>query len=281
MYNFLEELTKEEIEELNKMDRENAEKEYNDFVSYYNKWVCYICKNNINNSENICLHSLLKWKSFKKKDFSNIYNQWWYMNIATFLRWVANQDRNIWNINDLDDEKWKNKKFEYSIKWKNIEWTFSCADWDYKWHNWTNADFPHYHFQMRINNNIHIKFSDFHIPFSEEDLFVINWVDNWKIKHSWNYWIWIQWVMNWLELMENNWINEMISTNDINEAQFHLQTIIIWEIKRDDILKIVEESKKTWKTMTEIAKNNGLNTSTIISPIESIPDIAKRTERKR
>jgi cytoplasmic iron level regulating protein YaaA (DUF328/UPF0246 family) len=37
MYDFLEKLTKEEIQELNKIDKENAEKEYNDFVNYYNR----------------------------------------------------------------------------------------------------------------------------------------------------------------------------------------------------------------------------------------------------
>jgi hypothetical protein len=78
-----------------------------------------------------CLHSLLRRNGFKKKDFQKIYQKWSYFNISTYLRWVANQERFIGNINNLEEEKDPSKKFEYTIWWKNIEWTFSCATNDF------------------------------------------------------------------------------------------------------------------------------------------------------
>lgn len=77
------------------------------------------------------------------------------------------------NINDLAEEKSDRKIISYTVKWKNIEWTFDCSKNDFSGHQGTSVDFPHYHFQMRIDGKQFINFNDFHVPFTNDDVFLI------------------------------------------------------------------------------------------------------------
>ena len=71
------------------------------------------------------------------------------------------------------------------------------------------------------------------------------------------------------------------------EATFHLQTIIIAKdnpITGEQLQAIVEESKRTGQTFAHLARNhlpNADSIKTVVAPAESIPDIARRTERGR
>jgi hypothetical protein len=84
--------------------------------------------------------------------------------MASFLRWCANQDKLLSNINDLEAEKSDKKIIYYTVKWKNIEWTFDCSPNDFKGHEGRTVNFPHFHFQMRIDGRQFINVNDFHIP---------------------------------------------------------------------------------------------------------------------
>lgn len=278
---FFKSLSKEDIIEWNNKEHEKYVKEYDEFMLHYKKWECHICKKSIKSfsSSNICLHSLLRQNKFKKKNFKDIYKKRGYFNISSYLRRWANQENFIKNINDLEEEKWDNKKFEYTIKWKSIDWTLSCSNSDFLWHQWTNSDFPHYHLQMRIDQKPFIDFSDFHIPFSDYDLFLLKGKESGCLKHTrWSWWVWIQEALESLTEIWEDWIDSMNSSRDEDEAQFHFSTIIRWPIKWEVIDEIIQESKKTWKTMTTIARKKLWkdNVQCIVSPAESIHDIAKR-----
>ncbi len=279
------ELPKDFINKKNQEELEKSRKEYREFEEYYNKWQCNICKNNFKvfSSKNPCLHYLLRrTNKFKTKNFKDIYEKWWYFNIATYLRWVANKENFMLNINDLEDEKWKNKKFEYTIKWKNIEWTFSCSESDFIWHTWTKSDFPHYHFQMKIDWKVFIKFWQFHIPFKDYDFFMFDIQKSEKGIHSWWWWEWISDFFDTLdnssEEMQTEFFKELKYTENEELAQTRVQTFIEWPMDWNLLNELIQKRKDTWKIMNTLLKEEYPNhkVKTIISPSDNIPDIANR-----
>ena len=278
-------MTSEQLSETNRIDHENYEKEYAQFIEGYEKWICYICRKSLKtySSKNSCLHYLLKPNWFKKNDFSKIFQKWSYFHISSYLRWIANQERYASNINNLNEEKDPKKKFEYTIKWKNIEWTLSCALSDFVWHS-GRWNFPHYHFQMRFNRFPFIDFTDFHIPFSDYDLFVFDSIETWVVKHSyWYGWVWIQESIEKIDSSATP-LENLKKTEDSNEAQFNIHTTITWNISWDWIAEIIEESKKTGETIASLMskrKSGDITVNTIIEPIDDIPNIAARDPKYR
>jgi hypothetical protein len=173
---FLESLSPEQIKDGMRQQNEDISLEMNDFSTAYARGECYLCNCSFSEilSNQPCIHWLLGRGEFKKKDFPKIYKKYGYHQIAAFLRWCANAEVSQLNINDLDEEKEKNKVISYTIKWMNIEWTFDCTENDLQGHSVNKApesSRPHYHFQMRVDNRPFINFNQFHIPFNDEDLF--------------------------------------------------------------------------------------------------------------
>jgi hypothetical protein len=167
---FLESLPEEQRVHGNEVDRRAAEEEYQIFLEHFAKGSCYLCLKPLASfsKKSPCLHWLLNPKGFKKKDFPAIAKRYGYFQIQSFLRWVANRDDFARNINDLPEEGTDGKLFEVTIKYKRLEWAFSCAESDYEGHATSqHAKHQHYHFQMRIDRRPFINYSDFHLPFSE------------------------------------------------------------------------------------------------------------------
>ncbi len=283
--NFALSMSAEELDETNRVDHERYEKEYAQFIEGYKTWICYICKKSLKtySSKNFCLHYLLKPNWFEKNDFPKIFQKWSYFHISSYLRWVANQERYASSINNLIEEKDPKKKFEYTIKWKNIEWTFSCALTDFVGHIgvW---NFPHYHFQMRIWGRQFINYGEYHIPFSDYDLFIFDSIDTWLVRHS--YWYWGLWIQESIEKIDRsvNPFENLKRTEVSDEAQFKIHTTITWDISQDLIAGIIEESKKTGQTIASLVSklnSDKFSVSTIIEPIDDIPNIAARDPKYR
>lgn len=117
LHDFWTNLSKEDILESNMKEDERYNTELEAFKTYYKKWECSLCKKDFKtfSRENPCVHSLLRRNDFKKKDFPKIYSGFDYHNISSFLKWVANEERFVGNINNLQSEKYPTKKFEYTI----------------------------------------------------------------------------------------------------------------------------------------------------------------------
>lgn len=285
---YFESLSPSEIAELNQKNDDEHKRNAKEFVEGYEKDICYLCNKPFKtiSSNNPCIHWLLRRCKFKKKDFSKIYNRYSYGNIAAFLRWCANQERLLSNINDLEDEKSERKILSYTIKWQNIEWTFDCAKNDFKGHSGTKIDFPHYHFQMRVDGKQFINFGDYHIPFTDEDLFVLSLKEDqgdW-FKHGFGH---IGAGMQDAVSVDPELLLEHMVSSDEKDATYHLSTIVEAKdkpISGELIYEAQEESKRTGRSMAAILgeKLSGVaHVQTIISPADSIPDIAIRTARKR
>lgn len=283
-----EKMSIEEIDYLNKKNDEEHQRQAKEFKDCYEKDMCYLCNKPFKTigSENPCLHWLLRQCKFKKKDFHKIYKKYGYGNIAAFLRWCANQERMFSNINNLEEEKSDRKIIAYTIRWKNIEWTFDCAKNDFSGHQGTSIDFPHYHFQMRIDGKQFINFNDFHIPFTDNDIFAI--------KTSLEQGDWLKndfgaigsGMQEAISLGVDDIIEHTSRSENDDTATFHFSTIIDASdnpISGEEVYEIHQEAKRTGKSFAFIAQKrlkNRAHFQTIVSPADSIPDIAARTEHK-
>ncbi len=283
-----ESMSPEEIEEMNRKNDEEHQLQAAAFKAGYKRGVCYLCGKPFKtmSADAPCLHWLLRQCKFKKKDFPKIYQKYGYGNIAAFLRWCANQERLLSNINDLEDERSARKILSYTVKWKNIEWTFDCSNNDFKGQHGTAIDYPHYHFQMRIDGKPFIKFNEFHLPFTDQDLFVL------QLNQEQGDWFKqgfgaIGSGMQDAVSIDPELALEHMTNAEEGEATYHLSTMIEAidkPISGELIAEIQEESQRTGKSMSLLAKERLADIAivrTVISPANSIPDIASRTEHKR
>jgi hypothetical protein len=280
-------LKPEQLAEWNKMDDENHRAQHQRFIEGYKKEFCYLCQKDFKtvSKENPCVHWLMRRGKFKNKDIKLIADKFGYHNICAYLRWCANAERIAVNINDLVDEAPLGKVFSSTIKWKNIEWSFDCAPNDLNGHGGSHSNFPHYHFQMRIDGRQFINFNDYHLPFSDYDIF--------QMKLSklpgihFDYGAHGFGMQDAMSVDPADIVNYTTPTDDEDDSVFNIQTMIMAPnrpIKGEEIIAALEESKRTGRTMASIFREmfDGADVSvqSTVSPSNAIPQLTPRTEHK-
>jgi len=282
---WLRSLPEVEIQQVNELERKKAEDDYRQFKEAFSRGMCSLCGSPLKtiNREKPCLHWLLRLCKFKKKDFRILYPTIEYFQLSAYLRWVANQDVFMKNINDLVEEKHSSKIIETTIKYKQIEWSISCSKGDFEGHEGSQVNFPHYHFQMIINGQSFINYSDFHIPLLESDIFGLLMINKYDAVESYGSGgIGMQSGMN---INPEDIIKySRVCNDDEEKAGYHISTMAKFEnrISGEEIRKMFEISKQTEKTVASLlAEREGVDMTSIISPHESVPYIARRTKRKR
>jgi hypothetical protein len=284
---FFDNLSDSQVDELNNQDQKNHEEQLKEFDEAYNIEKCYLCGESFNQmlAAEPCIHWLLRRAKFKKKDFPKIYERYGYHNIAAFLRWRANRESPFRNINDLEAEKAERKVLCYTICWKNVEWSFDCTYNDLAGHSGHHSSFPHYHFQMRVDGRSFITFNEFHVPFTQADLFLFDAkklptvVSNFGVAGGG--------MQMAVDVDPQLVINGSSRTESEDDAVYHLSTVITAGgegISGDIIAEIYDEAKRTGKTFASIAQvrlKGKADVKTVVAPVDSIPDIAARTEHKR
>lgn len=234
-----------------------------------------------------CFHWLLKPKGFKKRHFPLLYEGKGFHQIEAYLRWVANTETPLININDLVDEQDGGKVIQLTIKYKNPEWSFSCSESDFKGHQDSQKGaMPHYHFQMKIDGWVMINYSGFHIPFNDYDdwSFAVKRGDFDRLKAGHIHGASIQDMFDRIsaeELLDN-----MVRVEDENTAAFNMQTIITDDegttISGDDLADLFEESKRTGVPVAKlIHRLKNVRGTTFITPGPAVPEMAKRTPHKK
>lgn len=282
-------ISPEEIEEMNRLNDEEHQRQAEAFRAGYKKGICYLCDKPFKtiSKSNPCLHWLLRQCEFKKKDFPKIYEKYGYGNIAAYIRWCANQDRFLSNINDLKNEKSDRKVLSYTVKWKNVEWTFDCSKNDFQGHQGTSIDYPHYHFQMRIDGRQFINFNNFHVPFTDHDLFILK---NSLEQGDWfkqNFGAIGSGMQDAVSAELEDILEHTSRSDNEDEATYHFSTMIDARdtpISGEEIYEIQKEAERTGKSFVFVAQKRlkeRAKVQTVISPADSIPDIASRTEHKR
>lgn len=286
---FLESLPEETRVHGNEVSFRAAKAEHQDFLEYFGKGHCYLCKKPLTSfsKKSPCPHWLLKPKGFKKNDLLLIAQHYGYYQIQSFLRWVANQEGFARNINDLPDEGTGSKLFEVTIKYKNLEWAFSCAESDYQGHATSqHAKYQHYHFQMRLDRKPFINYSDFHVPFSEMDVINIEAMrarpD--KIKQRFSFGEGMHDVLN--DSTVEHIVNATVPGDSTDEAPFKIDTIAMAEegktISGDDLYEIIQEAKAKNVTVASLMhKLPNAHTRVIVTPGPGVVEQAPRSGRKK
>lgn len=235
-----------------------------------------------------CFHWFTYPTGIKKKHFENyLKNPIGFFQLDSYFRWLANTEKPIANINDLKAETSSTSYLETTYKYKDIEWAFSIGYTDIEGHqNSKNGSIPHYHIQMKVNERIFLKFNDFHIPFSDRDLFTIKLLDQApekvKLGHSYGHGIGI------LEDEENLALIEdaMTITDDIENAPFNRQTLIEapegQTISGEILQQAIDESKRTKKPIGNILQRllSDAKITTILTPGYGVPKMTKRSGKK-
>lgn len=283
-----ENMSPEEIEAIMREADEEHQRHVVAFKAGYAKGICYLCNKPFSHfsKDTPCSHWLLRRCEFKKKYFPKIYEKYSYIGIASFVRWCANEEIFMKNINDLKGAKSDKKVLSSTVKWKNIEWTFDCSKEDFAGHPGKLAYYPHYHFQMRIDGKPFINFNDFHVPFTDHDIAIL------KLNREQGDWFKHNFGITGSGMQDAVSVDpEMalkhITNSSEEDAIYNMRTIIEATDKKisdEQLYEMIQESKKTGRPMAAIAQEklkDVAKVKTVISPADSIPDIASRTKHKR
>lgn len=283
-------LSDEEYKAYSEKQREQYNLEYSNFIGHYRQGKCCICQKPFKtiSQKDPCLHWLLRRCNFRKKDFKEIIERFDFHRISSYLRWIAKAESGVQSINNLKEESSDRKVFEITIRWKNIEWTLDCSKNDFEGHSGSKTDFPHWHFQMRINGRQFINFNDYHIPFSKDDQLKIV-LDNDPDSEFHSFGPageGMQEHMNRLAKNPEEFIMNATAASNLEEGSIHMQSIVRGCIPSTKIDEVQEMAKRTGKTFAHclrevLAGNNDVSIITILGPADSVPVIAKRTEHKR
>ena len=284
---FLETLTPEQLAHGNEVNYMNAQAEFSRFSSSFEVGICYMCEKPITSfsKKSPCPHWLLKPKGFKKNDLIAVAQKYGFYQIQSFLRWVANQEAFARNINDLS-EGGAGKLFEVTIKWRNLEWAFSCSESDYQGHATSqHSKHQHYHFQMRLDKRPFINYSDFHLPFSEMDIINIEAMRAHpeKVKQRFSFGEGMNDLIN-DETVEYI-VNKSVSTDMVDDGMFKLDSIAMADegktISGDDLYVLLQEAKAKGVTIASLMhKLPNARTQVIVSPGPGVVEQAPRGARK-
>lgn len=285
---FIATLSVEEIAHRNEVNHRAAEAEYQRFLEHFGRGSCYLCDRPLAafSKQAPCPHWLLKPKGFKKNDLPALAARYGFYQIQSFLRWVANQDGFAKNINDLPEEGTGTKLFEVTIKYKSLEWAFSCAESDYQGHATSqHAKHQHYHFQMRFNLRPFIKYSDFHVPFNEMDIINIEAMRaNSKMKQRFSFGEGRNAVLS-DETVEHI-VNGTIPGDHEDAAPFKLDSFTMAEegktISGEDIYQLFQEAQAKGVTVASLMhKLPNARTQVIVTPGPGVVEQAPRAGRKK
>jgi hypothetical protein len=287
---FIDDLSPEFIEEKNRLQAEENKEVYEKFIADLKIRRCFLCGMDINSFKETkqCFHWFLYPKGIRKRHFEPYLKKpIGFFQLDSYFRWLANTDVFLTNINDLKDETSSTSYLETTYKYKNIEWAFSVGNTDLEGHPSSKVGAePHYHIQMTVDNQIFLRFNDFHIPFSDQDLFMIELqkqAGHRLIKRD-SYGAGIS-VLEDQELLKE--LDDlMVRADDESTAPFNRQTMIIAPegetISGEIIQQAFEESKRTKQPVAKIIQRlvKDVKVITQIVPGDGVPEMTKRSGKK-
>ena len=231
-------------------------------------------------------HWLLKPNGFKKKHFPKLFEQTGFRRLNTYLRWIANSEKTLQNINDLKCESHNHKFIEESIKYREFEWSFSCAESDRAGHSGSrNGSMPHFHFQMRINGNAFIDYTDFHIPFTDYDHFSFA-VEEGRFERLIAHRTFDAGMQTLFDANSDSerLVDSLRYTKDEENAALHTEFILMAEpghtISGDEIAAMFEERERTGTSFGVLARKlKNVSVEAYVSAGPGVPEKAVRKSR--
>jgi len=279
----------DQINERNLKTFERVEAEHTEFIEKWKTGICYICNKRLDTLERAepCLHWFLAPVGIRKNHFRYVFEKFGFSELNAYLRWVANSETLAKNINDLVEERSSSKKVETTIFFKNKEWALSCSDSDFVGHKTSRfGNRPHYHLQMRIDGKPFINFGDFHIRLTDYDIYVIGVMNGEyeNVRHHSGPGCGME------EFMKHdtpeNILSSLSPSYDEKKAAVHVTYVITADpgttIPAAKICDLVRKSREEKKTLINYAEEiPNAKFGCIMSPGDGVPEMTKRSKRKR
>jgi hypothetical protein len=286
---FLQSLPEGERSRGSQIGLEQAKAEHEEFSRKFKEGICYLCHAPLSAFDKTlpCMHWLLKPKGFGKGDFPAITKKYGCFQLQSYLRWIANQGDYARNINDLLDEGTKGKLIELTIKYRHLEWAFSCSESDYIGHAMSqHAKHAHYHLQMRVYGQPFVKYNDFHVPFRGRDIINIEAMRAAPdlVKRRFFFGEGMNDVLR--DDMADRIVNLTTPDGPSDEAPFKIDTIVMSEegtsISGEDLHNLIEEARAQNVTIASlIHRLPNTRSQIIITPGPGVVEQAPRTGRKK
>jgi len=277
-------------EQANQANRELATKQHQEFKEKFAKGICWHCNKPLTSfdAREPCPHWLLKPEGFEKKHMEVLTERYSWEVLDNFLRWVANEEVFAQNINDLVDEG-TGKIAEVTIKYKNLQWSFSCGGNDLSGHEGGGelSKRPHYHFQMYVDDKPFIRYNDFHLPLHTMDVALL------EAKRA-NPKIYKRIVggAGMAEILHEgnleNIVEHLRSGDGADEvtAPFKMDTFIVAEpgkpMKAEDVQRLMLEARAEGVTFAKKARQmKNVNVTTVVSAGPGVIEQKVRSGRGR
>ncbi|WFU31288.1 hypothetical protein QA635_32725 [Bradyrhizobium brasilense] len=169
---FMASLPRSEIDRVNELNRKEAMAQHKAFREAFRAGSCSFCGSALVSfdANKPCRHWLLKPDGVRKEHIEQLATDLSWSSLENYVRWVANEEAFAQNINDLAAEG-TGKLLELTVKYKNLEWSFSCGETDLSGHDGggDHSKKPHWHFQMYVDGKPFVRYNDYHLPLSEAD----------------------------------------------------------------------------------------------------------------
>lgn len=289
---FIDSIPSEEIDRQNQLQEEENRRVFKEFIDALKIGKCFLCGGQMNSFDesNPCFHWFTYPHGIRKKHFEKyLSSPIGFFQLDSYFRWLANTEKPLGNINDLKEDLSSTSYIETTYRYKNVEWAFSIGHTDVEGHpNGRVGSKPHYHLQMQVDGRPFLGFNDFHIPFSDSDLFTISVLeqagDKVKLAHSFGEGIGILEDEEKLKI-----IDDLLSVADDEEkAPINRQTFIQapegQTISGEVIQQAIDESERTKKPVGKILQRllaeSGASVVSIISPGKGVPSMKKRSGKK-
>lgn len=285
----IEAMSSDERYRISQVNVESSFKEHQEFKDAFVAGQCYICERPLTSfsKKRPCLHWFLRPKGFKKNDVPAIAEEYGFFEIQTYLRWVANTTDFAKHINDLPEESSGSKLIELTIRYKNLEWSFSCGESDYLGHQKSqHFKHPHYHFQMRSEQKPFVKFNDFHLPFTENDILSIETKRRLPniVMQKFPGGEGMSEILN--EKMFETLVANGRSAGSETDADLQLDTMIIADegttISGEDLYNIFQEAKSKGVTVASLMHKRPISnasTNILITPGSTVVEQSQRNSR--
>ncbi len=284
---WLEALPEEKRAEIHRQQREDSDQAYAEFKAGLAESRCFMCNDSLGSFEERkpCLHWLLKPEGFRKKHFEKVTAHFGMFQIQSYLRWFANEEGFARHITDNGDLKGEGRLVEVTIRYKDLEWSMSCGQGDYAGHaNANKGAWPHYHFQMRVNQRPFINYNDFHIPLRRGEIAEIEAIR--ILPNARSRFIHgeaIQDIMTEENL--ETIVDFPVAPGDREEAPFSLDTFLIADegttMRGEDIYNLFQEAKEKGVTVASLARKlSNVTVQTIVSEGPGVVEPAPRNSRR-
>jgi hypothetical protein len=267
----------EEQQRLNERARRQGGEEHKAFREKFQAGQCWVCGEALSafNPTKPCPHWLLKPNGIGKEHFELITQKYSLIRLEHYLRWIANEEAFAKNINDLADEG-SGKLVELTIKYKNLQWSFSCSASDLSGHDGGggHSKRPHWHFQMYVDDMPFIRYNDFHLALSDEDAGLLEHIRSnpGKVRRR------FAGGTSMGDLLNTSTLEQVVATgrsavkeDEAKAAPIELSTMIVADpgetINGEDIYNLIQAAKAENVTVTSKLRGlQGVSVTTVVSP---------------